>query len=165
MSGIVYAAENKQIDVSIECPEDLTVAHDSKWTTEALFNLLDNAVKYTPAGGKIDVTVEQWEMYLEIKVTDTGKGISESNQAAIFRRFYREEEVHEQPALVSVCIWLVRLLHSKAVTSKWYRNQGKALPFLLCFLCVKLIADSFKMLSPTIFGKCPSVVTFHPDFH
>ena len=107
MSGIVYAAENKQIDVSIECPEDLTVAHDSKWTTEALFNLLDNAVKYTPAGGKIDVTVEQWEMYLEIKVTDTGKGISESNQAAIFRRFYREEEVHEQPG-VGIGLYLAR---------------------------------------------------------
>ena len=107
MSGIVYAAENKQIDVSIECPEDLTVAHDSKWTTEALFNLLDNAVKYTPAGGKIDVIVEQWEMYLEIKVTDTGKGISESNQAAIFRRFYREEEVHEQPG-VGIGLYLAR---------------------------------------------------------
>ena len=40
-----------------------------------------------------------WEMYVEIKVTDTGKGISESNQAAIFRRFYREEEVHEQQGL------------------------------------------------------------------
>ena len=107
MSGIVYAAENKQIDVSISCPENLTVAHDSKWTTEALFNLLDNAVKYTPIGGKIDVTVEQWEMYLEIKVTDTGKGISESNQAAIFRRFYREEEVHEQPG-VGIGLYLAR---------------------------------------------------------
>lgn len=92
MSGIVYTAENKQISVSIDCPEDLAVAHDSKWTAEALFNLLDNAVKYTPAGGKIDVTVEQWEMYLEIKVTDTGKGISESNQAAIFRRFYGKKK-------------------------------------------------------------------------
>lgn len=107
MSGIVYAAENKQISVSIDCPEDLTVAHDNKWTAEALFNLLDNAVKYTPAGGKIDVTVEQWEMYLEIKVTDTGKGISESNQAAIFRRFYREEEVHEQPG-VGIGLYLAR---------------------------------------------------------
>ena len=82
MSGIVYAAEKKQICVSVDCPEDLTVAHDSKWTAEALFNLLDNAVKYTPAGGKIAVIVERWEMYVEIKVVDTGKGISESNQAA-----------------------------------------------------------------------------------
>ena len=107
MSGIVYAAEKKQIGVSVDCPENLTVAHDSKWTAEALFNLLDNAVKYTPAGGKITVTVEEWEMYVEIKVADTGKGISESNQAAIFRRFYREEEVHEQPG-VGIGLYLAR---------------------------------------------------------
>ena len=107
MSGIVYAAEKKQIGVWVDCPEKLTVAHDSKWTAEALFNLLDNAVKYTPAGGKITVTIEEWEMYAEIKVADTGKGISESNQAAIFRRFYREEEVHEQPG-VGIGLYLAR---------------------------------------------------------
>ena len=107
MSGIVYAAEKKEIAVSVDCPEDLTVFHDSKWTSEALFNLLDNAVKYTPAGGKIAVSVVLWEMYVEIKVADTGKGISESNQAAIFRRFYREEEVHEQQG-VGIGLYLAR---------------------------------------------------------
>lgn len=112
MSGIVYAADNKQIGVSVDCPENLTVAHDSKWTAEALFNLLDNAVKYTPAGGKITVTIEEWEMYAEIKVADTGKGISESNQAAIFRRFYREEEVHEQPG-VGIGLYLARKIVTK----------------------------------------------------
>ena len=107
MSGIVYAAEKKEITVFVDCSEDLTVSHDGKWTSEALFNLLDNAVKYTPAGGKIAVSVVLWEMYVEIKVTDTGKGISESNQAAIFRRFYREEEVHEQQG-VGIGLYLAR---------------------------------------------------------
>ena len=107
MSGIVYEAEKKKIVVSVDCPEDLTVSHDSKWTSEALFNLLDNAVKYTPAGGKIAVSVILWEMYVEIKVSDTGKGISESNQAAIFRRFYREEEVHDQQG-VGIGLYLAR---------------------------------------------------------
>ncbi len=69
--------------------------------------LLDNAVKYTPTGRKIAVSVALWEMYVEIKVTDTGKGISESNQAAIFRRFYREEEVHEQQG-VGIGLYLTR---------------------------------------------------------
>ena len=86
MSGIVYAAEKKKITVSADCPEDLTVSHDSKRTSEPLFNLSDNAVKYTPAGGKIAVSVVLWEMYVEIKAADTGKGISESKQASIFRR-------------------------------------------------------------------------------
>ena len=107
MSGIVYAAEKKQIAVSVDCPEDLTLSHDGKWTSEALFNLLDNAVKYTPAGGNISVSVMAWEMYVEVRVTDTGKGISESNQAAIFRRFYREEEVHEQQG-VGIGLYLAR---------------------------------------------------------
>ena len=107
MSGIVYAAEKKGIAVTVDCPQDLRLYHDSKWTSEALFNLLDNAVKYTPDGGKICVTVEQWEMYVKIDVSDNGKGISESNQAAIFRRFYREEEVHGEPG-VGIGLFLAR---------------------------------------------------------
>ena len=107
MSGIVYGAEQKGISVEVQCPEDLRVSHDSKWTAEALFNLLDNAVKYTPAGGKISVSVAQWEMYVKLDVADTGKGIPESRQAAIFRRFYREEEVHNQPG-VGIGLYLAR---------------------------------------------------------
>lgn len=107
MSGIVYGAEKKNITVTVDCPEDLHLLHDSKWTAEALFNLLDNAVKYTPAGGKISVSVERWEMYAKLDVADTGKGISESNQASIFRRFYREEEVHEEPG-VGIGLYLAR---------------------------------------------------------
>ena len=107
MSGIVYGAEQKGISVEVQCPDDLRVSHDSKWTAEALFNLLDNAVKYTPAGGRISVSVERWEMYVKLDVTDTGKGIPESRQAAIFRRFYREEEVHDQPG-VGIGLYLAR---------------------------------------------------------
>ena len=107
MSGIVYGAEQKGISVEVQCPDDLRVSHDSKWTAEALFNLLDNAVKYTPAGGKISVSVEQWEMYVKLDVADTGKGIPESRQATIFRRFYREEEVHDQPG-VGIGLYLAR---------------------------------------------------------
>ena len=107
MSGIVYGAEQKGISVEVQCPDDLWVSHDSKWTAEALFNLLDNAVKYTPAGGKISVSVEQWEMYVKLDVADTGRGIPESRQAAIFRRFYREEEVHDQPG-VGIGLYLAR---------------------------------------------------------
>ena len=68
---------------------------------------MDNAVKYTPSCGKIAVSVLQWEMYVEIRVKDTGKGISESNQATIFQRFYREEEVHEQQG-VGIGLYLAR---------------------------------------------------------
>ena len=108
MSGIVYSAEKKDIIVTVDCPEDLYLSHDSKWTAEALFNLLDNAVKYTLTGGRIRVSVEQWEMYIKLNVTDTGKGIwGGGNQASIFRRFYREEEVHDESG-VGIGLYLAR---------------------------------------------------------
>ena len=87
--------EKKKICLNVDCPEDLVLSHDSRWTSEALFNLLDNAVKYTPDGGNIQVVVRKWEMYLKIDVIDTGRGITESEQATIFKRFYREEAVHD----------------------------------------------------------------------
>lgn len=112
LSGIVYATEQKDISVTVDCPESLTICHDSKWTAEALFNILDNAVKYTPAGGSIAVTAEEWEMHLKISVSDTGKGIPEEHQAAIFRRFYREEEVHTVSG-VGIGLYLAREIITK----------------------------------------------------
>ena len=95
VNGILAPMEKKQITLSVDCAENLTAFHDSRWTAEALYNLLDNAVKYTPVGGSIDIAVQEWEMYLKIDVTDTGRGIPESEQATIFKRFYREEAVHD----------------------------------------------------------------------
>lgn len=95
INGILAFMEQKQLTLSVECSNDLTVVHDSRWTSEALFNLLDNAVKYTPSGGSIKVTVQALEMYVKINVSDTGQGIPESSHATIFTRFYREESVHD----------------------------------------------------------------------
>ena len=95
LGGILLNAERKNIHVSVDCPADIVLAHDRKWTSEAMFNILDNAVKYTSAGGDIQVSVQSWEFYVKIDITDSGKGIAESRQGMIFKRFYREEEVHD----------------------------------------------------------------------
>ena len=95
LGGILLNAEKKNIDVLVHCPESITVSHDRKWTSEAIFNILDNAVKYTPEGGKIRVKVEKWELYLKIDISDNGKGIPEKHHAEIFKRFYRESDVHD----------------------------------------------------------------------
>lgn len=95
LGGILLNAEKKKINVQVKCSEMLTASHDRKWTGEALFNILDNAVKYTPVGGQIRVTVECWEMYVKIDIADTGIGIPEQHQGTIFKRFYREDAVHD----------------------------------------------------------------------
>ena len=107
LGWILFNAEKKQIDVQVECPEHLDARHDRKWTSEALFNILDNAVKYTPAGGQIHVSVEGWEMYVKIDIADTGIGISEQHQGTIFKRFYREDAVHDVEG-IGIGLYLAR---------------------------------------------------------
>ena len=107
LGGILLNAERKHIHVSVDCPEDIILPHDRKWTSEALFNILDNAVKYTPAGGSIRVSVQSWEFYVKIDITDSGKGIAENRQGMIFKRFYREEEVHDVEG-IGIGLYLAR---------------------------------------------------------
>lgn len=107
LGGILLNAEKKNIHVSVDCPPDITLAHDRKWTGEALFNILDNAVKYTPEGGAISVTVQSWELYVKIDIVDSGKGIAENRQGMIFKRFYREEEVHDVEG-IGIGLYLAR---------------------------------------------------------
>ena len=107
LGGILLNAEQKKIAVTVDCPETVTAAHDRKWTAEALFNILDNAVKYTPEGGKIHVDVVCWEMYVKIDISDTGIGIPEQHQGTIFKRFYREDRVHDAPG-IGIGLYLTR---------------------------------------------------------
>ena len=107
LGGIILSAEKKQIEVTVDCQEAVVAIHDRKWTTEAIFNILDNAVKYTPTGGKIHVAVVSWEMYVKIDISDTGIGIPEQHQGAIFKRFYREKIVHDTPG-IGIGLYLAR---------------------------------------------------------
>ncbi|MFR1233058.1 MAG: sensor histidine kinase [Evtepia gabavorous] len=108
LGGILLNAEKKQIDVQVECPEHLDARHDRKWTSEALFNILDNAVKYTPAGGRDPCVVWKcWEMYVKIDIADTGIGIPEQHQGTIFKRFYREDAVHDVDG-IGIGLYLAR---------------------------------------------------------
>ena len=99
-------AAEKQI--SLTCMDsDAKAQFDPKWTAEALYNLLDNAVKYTPPGGSITVQAQPYELFCRISVTDSGTGIDEAEQAKIFSRFYRSPAVAQQPG-VGIGLYLAR---------------------------------------------------------
>lgn len=57
VAGIGVKAEKKNIEIIVDCPQDYILAHDKKWTVEALFNILENAVKYSPHDTKIEIKV------------------------------------------------------------------------------------------------------------
>lgn len=89
-------AEEKEIQFDITFPENAVCAHDANWLGEALYNILENAVKYSDNGGKIEVTVSENEMFMKIRVRDYGLGISEGEEHRIFQRFYRGKLVTTQ---------------------------------------------------------------------
>ena len=93
--GISVKAEKKNMDISILCDERLMACYDLKWTTEALVNVLDNAVKYSDENGEIKISVLELGFFIKVQVTDNGKGIEEGNFTQIFKRFYREPEVQQ----------------------------------------------------------------------
>ncbi len=85
----------------------VTACFDQKWTLEALSNLIDNAVKYTPDGGSVLVSVTDNTAFVRIDVKDTGIGISEEDTARIFTRFYRASQVQSEPG-IGLGLYLVR---------------------------------------------------------
>ena len=96
LNGIWARAEAKQIQLSVECDNSITARHDGKWTAEALGNVLDNAVKYTPAGGSIRISVRPWQFYTRVDIADTGMGIPEEQCNQVFKRFWRSETAAAQ---------------------------------------------------------------------
>lgn len=89
VSQVYSHAEHKNIEITIDCDQAITARHDMKWTSEALFNIMDNAVKYSDPTGKIHISAQANEMFTRVDISDTGIGIDNSELNDIFKRFYR----------------------------------------------------------------------------
>lgn len=103
-------AAEKHISFEVR-PSCMTALCDAKWTGEALCILMDNAVKYTPQGGKIEVSMTAYEMFCRVDVKDTGVGIPEDEQPKIFGRFYRGRGVLNEQG-VGIGLYLARQIAS-----------------------------------------------------
>lgn len=112
ISAVESKAKTKQITISHKKDDSLVASFDLKWTNEALINILDNAVKYSPEGGHIEVFTEQYEVYQAIHIVDNGPGISEDEAAKIFGRFYRGGDVQQEEG-VGIGLYLTREIISK----------------------------------------------------
>ncbi len=89
LEGILVPAEKKEIEVYYDNTTDYIVLHDPKWTSEALFNVMENAIKYTPQNGKLTILLNRTEKYIKISIKDTGIGIPPADLSNIFIRFWR----------------------------------------------------------------------------
>lgn len=124
-------AAEKGLELKLE-PAEAEAVFDPKWTAEAVCNLLDNAVKYTPAGGKISVRAVRYEMFCRVDVADTGPGVPEAEQPKIFQRFYRSDAAREAEG-VGVGLYLARqIAEGQGGYLKVSSRPGRGAVFSLC---------------------------------
>ena len=95
INSTVPKANQKNININIEDFEDIEIPHDTKWTEESIFNVLENAVKYSSENKDINVQVSETINFIRIDIKDNGIGIDKSEYNNIFKRFYRSEKVDD----------------------------------------------------------------------
>ena len=99
-------AARKEIRLEVTDTGEMA-AFDLKWTIEAVANIVDNAIKYTPRGGNVAVRVQSYPSLVRMDIADIGPGIPEAEQAEVFLRFYRSETVSDSPG-VGIGLYLAR---------------------------------------------------------
>ena len=126
-------AKNKGIDFLIEDTEE-TAVFDRKWTLEAVANIVDNAVKYTQEGGKISIHTEALPSLVRIDIADTGIGIREEEQGAVFSRFYRSVETSNSRG-VGIGLYIAReVMRAQNGYIRLRSEYGSGSTFSLYFL-------------------------------
>lgn len=131
MEEILPKAEKKKIHIKRQGnpSHNINAVYDKKWTAEALGNILDNAVKYSPLESTVEVTLEKYEFYVCISVRDEGIGISEEERAQIFSRFYRSAEVQQEDG-IGIGLYLAReIVQKEKGYMKVLSKKGKGSTF------------------------------------
>jgi signal transduction histidine kinase len=105
-------AQGKGINITLGKTEEVTVTGDERWVRQLLLNLIDNAIKYTPPGGRITLSLEKTQGSARLLIEDTGIGIPEGSLPRIFDRFYQVDKVKARAVGgcglgLSICKWIV----------------------------------------------------------
>jgi len=121
-----YVAEEKKITVLLDCPHPTHLNADANRTRQVLANLLDNALKYTPAGGRVTLSSRDEPTQVVVVVGDTGMGIPAAEQDKIWTRLYRGDKSRSQRGL-GLGLSLVKAIveaHGGQATVESHPGQG-----------------------------------------
>ncbi|MEO1262791.1 MAG: HAMP domain-containing sensor histidine kinase [Bacteroidota bacterium] len=127
-------AREKGIQIKVDCKEQLPMVFaDVALVERVIQNLMDNALKFTPEGGLVTISLNNCENNVEVRVSDTGPGISEKDQAAIFER-YRQSTLDKKGKGAGLGLAIVRKileLHDATIRVQSKMNEGTAFMFQL----------------------------------
>ncbi|MCI8509263.1 MAG: HAMP domain-containing histidine kinase [Lachnospiraceae bacterium] len=152
VNQVYMKAEDKGIEIVIDTDngeiENLSLAHDVKWTKEAVVNVLENAVKYSPADSTIEIIMKKQLHFLRIEIRDEGIGIKKEEINRIFQRFYRgKHEVIRQAEGSGVGLYLAR---------KILEEQGGNITVALPVGNKQVKGSTFAIMLPLKSGGVPS---------
>ncbi len=126
-------AKLKNIELVLHEDADAKANLDLKWTAEAVFNIIDNAIKYSGEGTSINLKINTFEMFSCISVEDHGIGIEEEEIPKLFGRFYRSREVRDNEG-IGVGLYLARqIVEEQGGYIKVKSTPGKGSTFELFF--------------------------------
>jgi len=128
-----WLSQSKNIELNVLTDEKINVMGDTDRLRQLIIILLDNAVKYTPANGKINVHCRLHKQRVEVRVEDTGMGIAEDDLPHIFDRFYRSDKSRTRLQSgtglgLSIAQWIIEG-HSGTIRAKSTLGQGTTFYF------------------------------------
>jgi len=128
LDSVSVAAKNKNITIDVSCPPNFNVRLYSSLFIQALFNLLDNSIKYSGGGSSIQVRALEEEDQIVIEVKDNGIGIPSEHLERIFERFYRVDRSRSREAggtgLGLSIVRHIALLHGGTVEAESHAGEG-----------------------------------------
>ncbi|MCS0790200.1 HAMP domain-containing histidine kinase [Cytobacillus firmus] len=129
------AFNEKGMLLSVICRESITISADASRLEQIIFNLLDNAIKYSSAGDKTTISINRTKEHVTINIKDTGRGISEEELPFIFNRFYRVDKSRAR-ALGGTGLGLAivkELVHAHGGTISVCSSEGDGTEFEIVF--------------------------------
>ncbi len=113
-------AREKNIELSVDAASECLVRGDTALLRRMILNVLDNAIKYTPAGGRVEISCRAAANGFEVRVSDTGPGIPPELHARIFERFFRADPARSRSAReggaglgLSIALWIAQAHHGR----------------------------------------------------
>ena len=131
MQNLEMMAQWKEIKFETKLSE-ITVSGDEKWLSEALQNIVKNAIEHSPQGGLIEIAALENEVYSEISVLDHGEGISDLDQKHLFERFYKASKVENEN--VGIGLALAKEIVEKTNGSITVRSDANGTCFMIRIL-------------------------------
>ena len=112
INHVFLLAEKKHINIELSKNTHISALYDEKWTQEAIFNVLENCIKYSNKNTTITIQMSKNTFFSKIIITDQGIGIKKENYNNIFQRFYRAQEVQDEDG-IGIGLYLTREILSR----------------------------------------------------